>query len=176
MGLVGFGKIARSLAAKLRGFDVDVHVYDPYVSAADLAGSDVTRVGFERLSAESDFVSIHAPLTEETRGMFDADVFETMHDHAILVNTARGPIVDEDALRAALDTGEIARAGLDVRETEPPTESRLSGLENIVLTSRAGWYSEASRRELRRTVGEDVARVLRGERPRNPVDPDAGWN
>lgn len=175
VGLVGFGKIARSLEAKLRGFDIDVHIYDPYVSATDLAGFDVTRVGFERLLSESDFISIHAPLTEETRGMFDAEAFETMRDHAILANTARGPIVDEGALHTALEAGEIAGAGLDVRETEPPVDSRLSDLENVVLTPHAGWYSEASRRELSRTVGEDVARVLRGDRPRNPVDPDAGW-
>lgn len=176
VGLVGFGKIARSLAAKLCGFDVDVHVYDPYVSATDIAGFDVTWVEFKRLLSESDFVSIHAPLTEETCGMFDAKVFEMMRDHAILVNTARGQIVDEDALCAALDTGEIAGAGLDVRETEPPADSRLSDFENVILTPHAGWYSEASRRELSRTVGEDVARVLRGDQPRNPVNPDDNWN
>lgn len=175
VGIVGFGKIGRSFAAKLRGFGVDVLVYDPYVSSTDLAGFDVTRADFDRLLSESDFVSIHVPLTDETRGMFDADAFAAMPDHAVLVNTARGPIVDEDALLTALEAGELAGAGLDVREHEPPGDSELSAVENVVLSPHAGFYSEEARRELSRSVSSDVARVLRGEPPHNPVDPDVGW-
>lgn len=176
VGIVGFGKIGRSLAAKLRGFDADVLVYDPYLPATDLAGFDVTRVTFVRLLAESDFVSIHAPLTDETRGLFDADAFTVLPDHAIVVNTARGPIVDEDALAAALSAGELAGVGLDVREPEPPKEERLAQFENAIFSPHAGWYSETARRELSRTVSEDVARVLRDELPAHPVDPDEGWH
>lgn len=175
VGIVGFGKIARNLAMKLRGFDVDILVYDPYLSMTDLAGFEATRVGFDRLLDESDFVSVHAPLTDETRGLFDKNAFVAMRDHAILVNTARGPIVEEDALCEALAADEIAGAGLDVRETEPPVDSRLSDFANVLLSPHAGFYSEASRRELSQTVSKDVVRVLRGEPPENPVDPDGGW-
>lgn len=175
VGLVGFGKVARSVTAKLRGFDVDVLTYDPYIPESDLAGFDVTRVSFDRLLAESDHVSIHAPLTEETRGMFDAAAFDGMREHAVLVNTARGPIVDETALCDALAAGAIAGAGLDVRETEPPTATRVSEFDNVLLSPHTGFYSEASRRKLTRTVSEDVARVLGGDPPKNPVDPTDGW-
>jgi D-3-phosphoglycerate dehydrogenase len=175
IGLVAFGKIARSLAAKLRGFGVDVLTYDPYLSEPELSGFDVEKVSFEALLARSDFVSIHAPLTAETRGLFDGDAFEAMQDHAVLVNTARGGIVDEEALYEALTSGEVDAAALDVRETEPPLDSRLGELENVVLSPHVGWYSEASRRELCETVCSDVIRVLQGECPENPVDPDDEW-
>lgn len=175
VGIVGFGSIARSFAAKLRGFGVDVLVYDPYVSSADLSGFDVTSVGFERLLADSDYVSVHAPLTDDTRGIFDADAFETMPDHAILINTARGPLVNEADLIEALDSGALAGAGLDVRETEPPVDSELSSFENVILTPHVGFYSEESRRDLTRSVCEDVGRVLKGEAPKNPVELDEDW-
>jgi D-3-phosphoglycerate dehydrogenase len=175
VGVVGFGTIGRSFARKLRGFDVDVLVFDPYVSATDLAGFAVTRVGFDRLLSDSDFVSIHAPLTDETRGMFDADALKRMPNHAILINTARGPIVDEDALGDVLEANELGGVGLDVRDPEPPTNTTFSGFENVVLSPHAGFYSEAARRDLTQTVTEDVTRVLRGEHPHNPVEPGARW-
>jgi len=175
VGLVAFGKIARNLAGKLDGFDVDVLAYDPYVDAAAFEGYDVRRAGFEELLAASDAVSIHTPLTGETRRMFDADAFDRMREGSILVNTARGPVVDEDALYAALTDGPLAAAGLDVRDTEPPESSRLAELETVISAPHAGWYSEASRRELNRTVAADVARALRGDPPENPVTTDAAW-
>lgn len=176
VGLVGFGKIARRLTAKLRGFGVDVLVYDPYISITDISGFDVTQVGFDRLLAESDFVSIHAPLTDETEGMFSTDAFEMMPDHAIVVNTARGPIIDEDALCNALASKRIAGAGLDVRETEPPDDTRLFDFENVILSPHAGFYSEASRSDLTQTVSKDVVRVLQGNTPENPVESGIGWH
>ncbi len=175
VGIVGFGKIGRSFAQKLRGFEVDVLVYDPYISATDLSGFDVTRVSFDRLLADSDFVSVHTPLTDETQGMFDAGAFDAMRDGAILVNTARGPIVEEEALATALEKGDIAGVGLDVRETEPPVEEPLVEFDNVVLSPHAGFYSEEARKQLTRTVSEDVARVLQGEQPRNPVELTGGW-
>jgi D-3-phosphoglycerate dehydrogenase len=171
VGIVGFGKIGRSFAQKLGGFGVDVLVFDPYISATDLSGFDVTRVAFGELLSDSDFVSIHTPLTEETRHLFDDDAFETMRDHAVLVNTARGPVVDEDALVAALEAGKLGGVGLDVRDPEPPENDPVAEFENVVLSPHAGFYSEDSRRELTRSVSEDVARVLRGEQPRNSVGP-----
>lgn len=150
-------------------------VYDPYASATDVAGFSVTRVEFKRLLSESDFVSIHAPLTDETREMFDAGVFDTMPDHAVLVNTSQGPLVDEETLCNALASGGLADADLDVRENESPTDERLFGLDNGVCSPHAGFYSEASRRELSESVSEDVCRVLRGEEPKNPIETSTGW-
>ncbi|MDL5363268.1 C-terminal binding protein [Halalkalicoccus sp. NIPERK01] len=175
VGLVAFGKIARSLSRKLRGFDVDVLVYDPYVSEPEMAGFDVTKVSFRNLLDRSHVVSVHAPLTNETRGLFDVDAFSSMRENAVLVNTARGGIVDESALHGALVSGEIAAAGLDVREEEPPTATPLSELETVVFTPHVGWYSEASRSELTRSVFVDVLQVLDGGDPDHPVDPESSW-
>jgi D-3-phosphoglycerate dehydrogenase len=175
VGVVGFGAIGRRFVRKLRGFDVDVVAHDPYVAAAEIRDRGARKVSFERLLGESDAVSVHAPLTEETRGMIDAEALAATPDGAILVNTARGPVVDEDALEDALRSGTIGAAGLDVRDTEPP-ESTLADLEAVVSTPHAGWYSERSRAELNRTVAADVARVLRGDRPRHPVDAESRWS
>lgn len=176
LGLVGFGKIPRRLARKVDGFGTDVIAADPEVSATEMTHFGVEKVGFEELLSRSDAVSVHAPLYEETRGLIDATAFEAMKPEAILVNTARGPIVDEDALYAALDEGEIARAALDVMTVEPPpSESPLLGRDDVLVTPHVGWYSEESRRELSRRVAEDVARVLTGAEPESPVDTDLDW-
>lgn len=175
VGLVAFGAIGRRLASKLRGFDVSVLAYDPYVPGYRMTDFGVEKVGFEELLSRSSIVSIHAPLTDETRGMFDAEAFDAMREDAILVNTARGPIVEERALVEALRSGAIDSAGLDVREEEPPGDSPLHGREDVLLTPHVAWYSEDSRTELGHTVAADVDRVLRGEEPQNPVDPDEGW-
>lgn len=174
-GLIAFGKIARRLAKKLQGFDIDVISYDPYVPEYRMADLDVEKVSFDDLLTRSDIVSIHAPLTDETRCMVDSDAFAAMKDEAVLVNTARGPIVDETVLRDALIDGEIAAAGLDVMEKEPPTDSPLLDRDNVILTPHVAWYSEASREELSRSVAEDVARVLQGEEPEAPVTLDTSW-
>ena len=175
VGLVAFGKIARRLAMKLRGFDVDVVAADPYVSIHRMEELGVERVSFDELLDRARYVSVHAPLTDETRGLFDAEAFGAMRDGAILVNTARGPIVEEAALVDALEDGSLAAAGLDVRETEPPGASPLHERDDVLLTPHTAWYSEESRAELSHTVSEDVARVLRGDPPMNPVDPETGW-
>lgn len=175
VGLVAFGKIARRLAAKLDGFGVDVVAYDPYVDESEMAGAGVEKVTFETLLARSDAVSVHTPLTGETEEMFGEDAFRSMRQEAVFVNTSRGGVVDEDALIRALEGGEVAAAGLDVRRSEPPDPSPLSEMASVVLTPHVAWYSEDARLELNRSVAEDVARVLRGEQPRNPVDPEAGW-
>lgn len=175
LGLVGFGKIARRLAAMVQGMGLSVLAHDPYVPSHELAHFDVDPVDFKELLARSDHVSIHVPLYEETRGLFDETAFERMRDDATVINTARGPVIEEDALLTALDSGEIARAGLDVMETEPPKESPLLGREDVVVTPHTSWYSEASRRDLSEDVARDVARVLSGEEPRSPVDLSLPW-
>jgi D-3-phosphoglycerate dehydrogenase len=175
VGLVAFGKLARRFAAKLRGFDVDVVAYDPYVPDCRMGDLGVESVTFETLLTDSDIVSLHAPLTDETRGMIDADALDRMRDDGLLVNTARGGLVDETALYDALVSESLDGAGLDVRESEPPEESSLHDLDSVVCSPHVAWYSEESRVELTQTVAEDVVRVLRGEEPENPVDPETGW-
>jgi len=175
VGIIGFGSIGRRFARRLAGFGVDILAYDPYVGKAEMSERDVRKVPFERLLREADAVSIHAPLTEETRGMFDADAFAVMNDRSVLVNTARGPILNEAALESALRSGDLGAAGLDVRDIEPPDTSSLADLETVVSTPHVGWYSEQSREELNRTIAADVARVLDGESPVNPVATDRPW-
>ncbi|MDQ2073035.1 C-terminal binding protein [Haloarcula sp. NS06] len=175
VGLVAFGKLASRFAAKLRGFDVDVIAYDPYAPEYRMGDLDVESVTFETLLNDSDIVSLHAPLTDETRRMIDADALDRMRDDALLVNTARGGLVDETALYDTLVGGDLGGAGLDVRETEPPGESPLHDLDSVVCSPHVAWYSEESRVELTQTVAEDVIRVLRGEEPENPIDPETSW-
>lgn len=115
---------------------------------------------------------MHLPLTDDTEGRFDREAFERMSDHAILANTARGGVVDEADLANALEAGEIGGAGLDVLREEPPEESLLLEREDVLFSPHAGWYSESAREDLAREVTGDVARVLAGEEPRNPVTDD----
>lgn len=170
LGLAGFGKIPQHLVEKVSGFGLEVIAYDPYVPAEELAEHGVEKVGFDELLERADTVSVHTPLTDETRHLFDSDAFATMDDDATIVNTARGAVIDTDALAEALEGDEIRAAGLDVLPTEPPEDSPLVGRDDVVLTPHVGWYSEDSIVELRRTVAEDVARVLQGEELENPVN------
>ena len=174
VGIVGFGTIGRRFARRLEGFDVTILAADPYADATTMSDRGVRKRSFQRLLADSDAVSVHALLTPETRGMFDEEAFAHMCEDAVLVNTARGPIVDDDALETALRTGELGAAGLDVREYEPPASS-LATLDTVVSTPHAAWYSAQSREELNRTIAADVVRVLRGERPVNPVEAENPW-
>jgi D-3-phosphoglycerate dehydrogenase len=170
LGLVSFGNIPRALAPKAKAFGLRVVAYDPYVPQHALAAAGVESMSFDRLLEISDFVSIHAPLLPATRGLFNAEVFRKMKQGACLINTARGPLVDEDALLAALDSGRLAGAALDVVAVEPlPKESRLIGRDNVVLTPHTGFYSVEALNELQTKCAADVARVLSGEPPVYPV-------
>lgn len=171
LGLVAFGKIARSVAEKGQGFGLDVIAYDPYVSAEEMANYGVEKVGFEDLFGRSDIVSAHPPRTDKTEGLISDRAFECMQSHATFVNTSRGSVVDQDALYSALVEGEIAMAGIDVMMTEPPGDSPLFDLENCIVTPHVAWYSEASMADLQRITAEEVARVITNEEPRNLVNP-----
>ncbi|AGN01560.1 lactate dehydrogenase-like oxidoreductase [Salinarchaeum sp. Harcht-Bsk1] len=176
LGIVGFGRIGRRTAAYASGLDLDVLAYDPYVDADEIESHGGEKVDdLHHLAADADVLSLHAPLTAETEGMIDADVFATLPEHAVLVNTARGDIVDQDALREALDAGELRAAALDVLEEEPPGEEPLLDRDDVVTTAHAAWYSEASRRDLNETVARQVLAALDGEDPEHLVDPDAAW-
>jgi D-3-phosphoglycerate dehydrogenase len=170
LGLVGFGRIPQLMAPKAQAFGIRVIAYDPHVPADVFATADVTSVDFSQLVETSDFISIHAPLMPETRGLFDAAVLRRMKPTAFLINTARGPIVDEQALAAALDAGHLAGAALDVMPQEPPTGSPLVGRSDVIITPHTAFYSEESLVELQTKAAQEVVRVLRGEPARNPVN------
>jgi D-3-phosphoglycerate dehydrogenase / 2-oxoglutarate reductase len=170
LGLVGFGNIPRALAPKAKAFGLRVVAHDPYVAPQALSAAGVEGVSFERLLEISDFVSIHAPLTAATRSLFNAEVLRGMKKGAFLINTARGPLLDEDALVAALDGGQIGGAALDVVAVEPLSkDSRLIGRDNVILTPHTAFYSVEALEELQTKCAADVARVLCGEKPVYPV-------
>jgi D-3-phosphoglycerate dehydrogenase len=170
LGMVAFGDIARRTARKLEGFGLDLLAYDPYVPEKVFTDYAVESVSFERLVAAADHLSIHAPLTAETRGLIDASVFESLPSHGVIVNHGRGPIVEEAALLSALEAGEIAAAGLDVLAEEPPSDPAILEHDRTAVTPHSAWYSEESMQELVETVATDVVRVLDGEQPVHPVD------
>ena len=171
MGLAGFGKIPRLVAKKAQSFGLQVQTYDPYVSAEAAAKLGVKSVSLPELFATSDYLSVHAPLTPETDRMFNADAFRQMKRNALLVNTARGPLVDVEALADALDRKLIAGAALDVLPQEPPPAGlRLLGRDNVILTPHTGFYSEESMVDLQTKAAQQVALVLEGKEPRYPVN------
>jgi D-3-phosphoglycerate dehydrogenase / 2-oxoglutarate reductase len=170
LGLVGFGNIPRALAPKAKALGLRVLTHDPYVVPDAFAAAGVEGVSFDRLLELSDFVSIHAPLLQATRGLFNADTFRKMKKGALLINTARGPLVDEGALVAALDAGQLGGAALDVVTTEPlAKDSKLIGRDNVILTPHTAFYSVEALAELQTKCAADVARVLSGEKPVYPV-------
>lgn len=173
LGLIGFGRIPQLVAPKAQAFGLRVVSYDPYVQEEVFNRAGVERMEFGELVKVSDYISIHTPLMPETHHLFNAEVFGRMKPTAYLVNTARGPIIDEDALARALDRGQLAGAALDVLEKEPPSASLLLGRDNVILTPHTGFYSEESLVDLQRKASEEVVRVLTGEAPRNPVNPEA---
>jgi D-3-phosphoglycerate dehydrogenase len=172
LGLVGYGAIARCLHRKTAGFGLArVLAYDPYVDAAAIRKAGAEPVDLDTLLRDSDYVSVHVPLGPETRGMIGERQLGLMKPVAILVNTSRGPVVDERALVTALAAQRIAGAGLDVFETEPlDAVSPLRTLENVVLSDHAGWYSEESVPELKTKAARNVAAVLAGGKPAYPVN------
>jgi D-3-phosphoglycerate dehydrogenase len=170
LGLIGFGNIPRALAPKAKAFGMRVVAHDPYVAADAFAAAGVAGMSLDELLAISDFISVHAPLMPATRGLVNAAVLAKVKPTALLINTARGPLVDEQALIAALDAGRIAGAALDVLATEPPpANSPLLGRDNVILTPHTAFYSEEALNELLTKCAGDVARVLSGEPPVYPV-------
>ena len=145
---------------------MSVLAYDPFVSAENIAESGATKAEMDQIIAESDFISIHCPLTPETRGMFNYDTFTAMKETAYLINTARGPIVNEPDLVRALQEGLIAGAGLDVlMEDKGQSEHPLYEFENCIITPHAAWYSETSILRRRTQTVDSVIEVLEGREP-----------
>lgn len=172
LGLVGYGKVPRAVVPKAKAFGLRVVATDPYVPAETMASEGVESVTLDQLLEMADYISIHSPLTDETQGLLNADAFSKMKPQALIVNTARGPIVDEAALLDALDTGKIAGAALDVVASEPLTkDSPLLGRDNLILSPHTAFYSVEALEELQTKAATDVARVLSGEAPVYPVTP-----
>lgn len=168
LGLIGYGRISQAFERKVRGIGVGrVMVFDPHATLP----SSVDASSVEDICREADIIALHAPLTPETRHILNRDRIGMLKQTAIVVNTSRGPLIDEEALIEALASRRIFGAGLDVFEEEPirPT-NRLLGLSNAVLSDHTGWYSEESVQDLQRKAAEEIARVFRGERPMNWVN------
>lgn len=173
LGLIGLGKVAQAVVPKAQAFGLRIIAYDPHVPShvADKLGVEL--VELNRLLRESDFISVHAALTPETRHILGLEQFKQMKPTAYLINTARGGLIEEQALYEALSQGYIAGAGLDVMEPEPPhPDNPLLRLNNVVVTAHSAHYSDQSAIELRQQVEENVFRVLDGRLPRSLVNPE----
>jgi len=175
VGLVGFGRIGQSVAHKLRGFGLRLLACDPFVPDETVREYGVEPVELEKLLRESDYVSLHVPVTPNTRHLIGAEQLSMMKPTAFLINTSRGGLIDQGALIQALQDGTIAGAGLDVLEQEPPApDDPLLRLDNVTLTPHMAYYSEAALRDAKRLVAEEVLRVLSGQPPRNAVN-EVAW-
>ncbi len=172
LGLVGFGNIARQVAVRAQAFGMRVLFADPFVAERhfDVPGK---KVELQELLAQADFVSLHPPLTPETRRMMNDDTLSRMKPAAFLINCSRGPVVDTDALVRALDAKTIAGCALDTTDPEPlPDPHPLRGRENVIITPHVAWYSEQALVGLQAGAPGEVRRVLNGEWPVNVVNRD----
>lgn len=170
LGLVGFGNIARQVAVRAAAFGMRILYSDPFVKQGqfDCPG---TAVDLKDMLREADIVSVHPPLTPQTRGMFDDEAFACMKPTAFLVNCSRGPVIDTDALVRALDAKRIAGCGLDTTDPEPlPDPHPLRGRDNVIINPHVAWYSEQAMKGLQAGAPGEVRRVLCGEWPLNVVN------
>ena len=165
LGIIGLGRIGSTVARRVRGWEMNVISYDPYVDQASADEFGVTMVELDELLKQSDFITIHCPLTDETRHLLGPDQFALMKD-VVLANTARGPILNEQALAEAAKDGKVWAAGLDVQEVEPPPESsELWKLDNIILTPHISANSTEAQEDLYRIVVEICSDVVQGRVP-----------
>jgi D-3-phosphoglycerate dehydrogenase len=171
LGLIGFGDIAQLVASKAHGFGLRVLAH----ARRSMTSDHVTFLGLTDLLQQSDYISIHVPLDNKTARLIGEREFAVMKRSAFLINTSRGGVLDQTALVSALKEGRIAGAGLDVTDPEPPARSDpLLAMENVILTPHVAWYSEESREHVTVEAAREAVRILRGERPRSPVNPEVG--
>jgi histidinol-phosphate aminotransferase len=174
LGLVGFGRIARKVASKAKAFGLEVCAHDPYVSPDAIESEGVSCASFEDVLKESDFISIHVLLTEQTEHLIDEASLRLVKPTAFLINTCRGKVVDEKALVEALAEGRLAGAALDVLEEEPPSfDNPLFSMENVIVTPHSAYISEEALEELKTRAAQNVVTVLNGEVPRDVINPEA---
>jgi phosphoglycerate dehydrogenase-like enzyme len=175
VGLIGFGRIARFTARICgAGFGAELAAYDPMLSPEQITEAGATPMTLDRLLAWADVISIHVPLTETTRNLIGADQLARMHAGAIIVNTSRGGIIDEQALAEALRSGGIGGAGIDVFDAEPPAADHpLFGLPNVVLSPHVAGVTEASMKHMALSCAEVIETILSGARPATLLNPEA---
>jgi D-3-phosphoglycerate dehydrogenase len=173
LGIVGYGKIGQRLGAKARGLELQTIAYDPMLPPEQIREAGAEPVSLADLAARADFVSVHVPLTNETRDHFDEKLLRSMKPTAFLVNTARGGIINQDALVKALEQGWIAGAGVDVFEPERlPVDHLLLAQDSLIPTPHVAFYSEESVRDLEILAAQNVAAILSGRRPPSVVNPE----
>ena len=173
VGIVGLGNIGSAFARRVAALETTVIACDPYVDDRHFAALGVERVSLERLAERSDYVSVHTLLNTETRHLIGEKFFARMKPTALLINTSRGPVVDERALIRALQERRLAGAALDVWEDEPiARDNPLLAMDNVVATPHAAYFSTAAVAAIPRRCGEEIARVLTGQRPLNVVNPE----
>ena len=164
LGVIGAGRIGKGVAERCKGFGMKLLLFDQYQDTQWASSVGAEYVDFDTIVKEADFITIHSPLTDETRGMFGKEQFAAMKNTAIIVNTARGGIIDEEALYDALTSGEIYGAGLDVTVTEPASESPLAGLDNCILTPHAGAATTEAGIKMSVMAAQNVVTVLSGQK------------
>jgi len=169
VGLVGYGRIGSRVAERVKGFRCRVLVYDPFLDRRVAEEDAVELTSLEQLLGASDFVSLHLPTNDDTRGFFGPEQFERMQPSAILVNTARGELVDQDALLGALRSGGIRGAGLDAHAEEPPRAGRYEGLDNVVLTPHMGAYTEEALVNMAMGSVDNLCAFFEGREPPDVV-------
>lgn len=177
LGIISFGKIPRRLVEKVSAHEFNIIAYDPYVDKEIAAKYKVKLVTLEELLRESDIITVHAPLTEETKGMFGSEQFKIMKSSAYLINTARGGLIKDNDLAQAIKEEEIAGAGLDLLEDENVNSHHpLINLENVIITPHSAFYSEQALKDLQYKAVQEVIRVLTGEKPKSCVNPEVFEN
>ncbi len=172
LGLIGLGRIGQMVAKRARGFDMRILAYEQQPNQAFVAAQGIELTSLEQLLAQSDFVSLHLPLTPETVKLINAERLALMKPGAYLINTARGGLVDEDALFDALQSGRLGGAGLDVRDPEPPVDPRFSTLENVVLTPHVAGLTDGRKLACGLMAATGILSVLHGERPAGLINPE----
>lgn len=171
LGIIGFGRIGQATAAKGQGLGLNVLVSDPVLNQEAVDRLGVRAVDLETLARESDYISLHTPLIDSTRHLVNEHFLSCMKPTAYLINAARGPLVDETALLAAVRAGQLAGAALDVLAVEPPAADHpILQEERILITPHSAWYSEEAKIEMRTRAAEEVVRVLQGQPPRAPAN------
>jgi D-3-phosphoglycerate dehydrogenase / 2-oxoglutarate reductase len=173
VGIVGLGNIGSAFARRIAALETKIVASDPYVDDAKFAALGVERVSLDAVAERSDYVSVHTLLNDETRHLIGEAFFRRMKPTAVLINTSRGPVVDESALLQALQDKRLAAAALDVWEEEPvAADHPLLRMDNVIATPHAAYYSSPAVAEVPRRCGEEIARVLTGQRPLNVVNPE----
>jgi D-3-phosphoglycerate dehydrogenase len=172
LGLVGFGRIARAVARRARAFGMEVIAHDPYLSPAALEGQGASAASLQEVLRKSDFLSLHTPLTPETRHLINSETLRLVKPSAILINCARGGLVDEQALVDALRAQRLAGAGLEVLEKEPPLlDNPLLRMDRVVFTPHTAAHTKRALQTVREAAVDAVVRVLRGDPPLHVVNP-----